>query len=310
MSKINNTPHVLHDPDSPGDAALYLEDGDTIQVGSSAWYNWLGQNRSFRFDGKGISYSAYNRREDYWYGGRKIEGKVYNFYLAKSAGLTLEAMLKVAAKLADVQPDSVQPSEGQTVVVHNGVQPTKARGKVVHNDVQLQELGDKLDRCQRDRADLQMQNSRLLDDQAAADRALGELRSQLTEAKADADQARKIANDNYCGYQELLQQSELWREKADERDRVFPELEQKIKSLEQENEKLRGELIVLEEAKLAAESRNEELESYAFLSEKGLELIKQLFVKVNAKMTGFKSNSFGEGVKLIKELQNNLLRFS
>lgn len=307
MSKINNTPHVLHDPDFPGDAALYLEDGDTIQIGSSAWYNWLGENKSFRFDGKEISYSAYNRREDYWYGGRKIEGKVYNFYLAKSADLTLEAMLKGASKLADVQLSSVQPNKANTVVIHADVQPARTGGKVIHDNVQLRELEDKLDRCQRDRADLQVQNSRLLDDQAAADRALGELRSELAEAKADANQARKNANDHYCRYQELLKQADLWREKADERDHVFPELEQKIKNFKEEIEILRGELADLEEAKIAAESKNEELESYVYLSEEGFELINQLFAKVNAKITGFKSNSFGEGLKLIKELQKNLL---
>lgn len=39
----------------------------------------------------------------------------------------------------------------------------------------------------------------------------------------------KDQNDWYCRYQELLSQSDLWREKADERDRFFQHWSRKLK---------------------------------------------------------------------------------
>ena len=104
---------VLHDPDSPKEAHLNLEDGDTIAVGSTTWYKWLESHSSFHFDSGDTYFTAYKRMYErnklklYWYGSRKIGSRVHNFYLGKSEALTLEKMLEVAGKLA--QPSTPEP---------------------------------------------------------------------------------------------------------------------------------------------------------------------------------------------------------
>lgn len=52
----------------------------------------------------------------------------------------------------------------------------------------------------------------------------------------------KEQNDWYCRYQELLKQADLWREKAEERDKDFPLLCQQIERLESINSVLAAEV--------------------------------------------------------------------
>lgn len=223
-------PSVLNDPDFPGEAHLNLEDGDTIAIDSIAWQHWLEKHSSFRFDSRDNHFTAYKRQRDtgeYWYANRKVSGKTLNLYLGKSEAVSLSRMIQIASKLSEsVQPD-VQPNW----VVQTNVQPAP----VVQPNVQLQ---SGIDSVEDDNARLREQTEKF--------RALEEdnlqMRSQLDALKEDADKSQKLASDYYCQMQDTLKQADLWREKADERDRLFPAMAREIENLQDENNKLRLQL--------------------------------------------------------------------
>ncbi len=78
---------------------------DIIPVGSSEWFDWLAQHRSFRFEHSSTPYTA--RREQrpggwYWYASRRFEGILHTLYLGRSEDLTLERLDEVAQRLARV----------------------------------------------------------------------------------------------------------------------------------------------------------------------------------------------------------------
>lgn len=193
MSK-RKIPSVLHDPDFPDEAHLNLEDGDTLAVGSSAWYSWLEEHSSFRFDSGDNLFTAVKRTYetgDYWYANRKIEGKTANKYLGKSEALTVNRMKEIAVKLSQpVQPSSVvkidvQPKRvdvqlnSETLVVQEIVQPG------------VQELEKKLGMCKRQLSDAQSQVVDLgaqLEEQKRIAQALRREQKQLEQELEEANQ--------------------------------------------------------------------------------------------------------------------------
>jgi uncharacterized small protein (DUF1192 family) len=96
---------------------LELPDDKTISLNSRKFTQWLSnpKNRSFRFiAGLGSSLAFTARKEtskkgegDYWYGYRKIEGKLHKRYIGKSEDVTLERLKEVAAML-DTPPEPRQ----------------------------------------------------------------------------------------------------------------------------------------------------------------------------------------------------------
>lgn len=105
---------------------LEPEDGASIKVESQRWFKWLESSPSFRYtptsnDPYTCRKEKANRGEaDYWYGYRKVGGKLHKRYIGKSHDLTVQRLEEVAA-LLDVPPqprlkpevtdiDSVTPS--------------------------------------------------------------------------------------------------------------------------------------------------------------------------------------------------------
>ncbi len=98
----------------------FLEDpgGDetraaAVPVGSAAWYNWLTQHRSFRFEHRRTPYTA--RREQrpggwYWYASHRTKGTLHTLYLGRSEDLTLERLEAVAQRFAQAP---LQPSRAE-----------------------------------------------------------------------------------------------------------------------------------------------------------------------------------------------------
>ena len=86
-----------------------------IQVGSEAWYAWLGQltPHSFAFSSPQGTLTA--RREErhgtwYWYAYRSLSGRLHKAYLGKSEELTLPRLHEVAAVLSAEGATSPRPS--------------------------------------------------------------------------------------------------------------------------------------------------------------------------------------------------------
>jgi hypothetical protein len=88
---------------------LELPEGETISLKTRKFTLWLSnpENRSFRFiTGLGGEQSFTARKEtskkgegDYWYGYRKVEGRLHKRYIGKSEDVTLLRLKEVAVTL-------------------------------------------------------------------------------------------------------------------------------------------------------------------------------------------------------------------
>jgi hypothetical protein len=88
---------------------LELPEGETISLNTRKFTLWLSnpENRSFRFiTGFGGEQSFTARKEtskkgegDYWYGYRRVEGKLHKRYIGKPEDVTLERLKEVAVAL-------------------------------------------------------------------------------------------------------------------------------------------------------------------------------------------------------------------
>ncbi len=72
---------------------------DIIRLGSEAWYTWLEQHASFRFESLCVRFTV--RKEErsggwYWYAYRRLQGTLHTAYLGKSEELTLERLNAIA----------------------------------------------------------------------------------------------------------------------------------------------------------------------------------------------------------------------
>ena len=75
---------------------------DPILIGSAAWYRWLEQHRSFRFETGRMTFTARKEQRPgghYWYAYRRSHGKLHTAYLGKSEELTLERLSTIAQAL-------------------------------------------------------------------------------------------------------------------------------------------------------------------------------------------------------------------
>lgn len=83
-----------------------------INLGSEAWFKWLGKTKSFRYHPLSDGYyylrsdiTVRNRTKDYWYAYRKVNGIQRTFYLGKSAELDYERLQQAVDELSLSQLD-------------------------------------------------------------------------------------------------------------------------------------------------------------------------------------------------------------
>lgn len=103
---------------------LETESGEVIKVGTPMWRRWLEYHSSFHYNPKAKSQQGFTARKeksikrakavDYWYGYRKVEGKLHKRYIGKSEDLTLKRLEEVARLL-----DKPAPSRPKSVFNHN-----------------------------------------------------------------------------------------------------------------------------------------------------------------------------------------------
>src|SRR5216683_2186301 len=78
---------------------------DTIVVGSNAWYTWLENHSTFRFDHPSSSFTARKEQRSggwYWYAYRRQAGRLRTAYVGRSAELSITRLEVIAADLAGV----------------------------------------------------------------------------------------------------------------------------------------------------------------------------------------------------------------
>lgn len=102
--KATKLPTILDDGEF-----LETKEGSMIEVGSSKFLSWLDNpdNRSFRFIAGFAGEQSFTARKetskkgeaDYWYGYRKVSGKLHKRYIGKSEDVTLERLKEVVFAL-------------------------------------------------------------------------------------------------------------------------------------------------------------------------------------------------------------------
>ena len=78
---------------------------DAIVVGSAAWYTWLENHSTFRFDHPSSSFTARKEQRSggwYWYAYRRHAGRLHTAYVGRSAELSITRLEEIAADLAGV----------------------------------------------------------------------------------------------------------------------------------------------------------------------------------------------------------------
>src|SRR5713101_6735501 len=78
---------------------------DAIVVGSAAWYTWLENHSTFRFDHPFSSFTARKEQRSggwYWYAYRRQAGRLRTAYVGRSAELSITRLEVIAADLAGV----------------------------------------------------------------------------------------------------------------------------------------------------------------------------------------------------------------
>ncbi len=89
-------------------------DGDPIEVGTLAWYDWLEQHTAFTFVDAALTFTArksiLRTRGSYWKAYRTRQGKLYRIHLGHSYALTL-ARLQAAARAFAGEHGSGEPTD-------------------------------------------------------------------------------------------------------------------------------------------------------------------------------------------------------
>lgn len=121
MATRPRPPVVTCSTASPTEAALALEDGDTVTVESPRWLDWLEENNSFRFESGNAGENSFTAKKhpratgDFWYAYRKLDNKLCSAYLGKSETLTVARLLEAADKIINppAKPDKLVKANAQ-----------------------------------------------------------------------------------------------------------------------------------------------------------------------------------------------------
>jgi hypothetical protein len=110
--------------------------GTCFPVGESCWWEWLESEeaRTFRFECDDGSYTARKEtmqgKAQFWYGYKRIGGKLHKSYLGKSGDLTLERLESVARSLGQPKLPKLPKAVGNS---KSGDQVESKLPKVVGN---------------------------------------------------------------------------------------------------------------------------------------------------------------------------------
>lgn len=109
--------------------SLEADNGNIVELGTPQWLDWLDSRQSFRYEpDTGYGFTVRQEKAGYWYGYRKISGKLRKRYIGTSDELTTTRLTEISQLLE--QP--TQPREKQitdkvnSTVTYNGQYVTRS----------------------------------------------------------------------------------------------------------------------------------------------------------------------------------------
>ncbi|MFM6825173.1 MAG: coiled-coil domain-containing protein [Dolichospermum sp.] len=91
------------------DIHLETDNGKLIKIDSVKWFQWLGENASFKFTAGFGGENSYRARKEvlggvvYWYAFKKVNGKLHKRYIGKPHEVTHNRLCEVAKSIRDVK---------------------------------------------------------------------------------------------------------------------------------------------------------------------------------------------------------------
>lgn len=91
---------------------MLSDDGVIIELSSPQWLDWVNKHASFRYEPitDVTGFTARAEKSGYWYGYRKVSGKLHKRYIGKPEELTVERLEEIAQLLlkpAQPRPEQV-----------------------------------------------------------------------------------------------------------------------------------------------------------------------------------------------------------
>lgn len=109
---------------------------EVIKVESSQWWQWLNTVQSFRYCPRSshAPFTARKEKHQYWYGYRKVNGKLRKRYIGKSEDLTI-AHLDNIARLLDTPTEPSSQPVTQKPVTQEKLSVTQQAKYPTHDDI-------------------------------------------------------------------------------------------------------------------------------------------------------------------------------
>ena len=244
---------------------IETEDGKVFELDSPKGAAWVEAIGSFRFEPSGNSKAYTVRREPsgYWYGCRKVAGKVRKKYIGKSSEVSI-AKLEEIAEALEVPP---VPRVGKVAQVAQVAQEVAQNVQVVEKvaevtqdrltalELEVANLREALEALQEalpgkseagDSEELPKVNSKVAE----------ELQNELSNLKAENEKLKQELVDARAGYAKLLESS--GQIKAS-REKEISELRSQLETEKTRGEEIWEELSDTEQALAEVRSENSEL---------------------------------------------------
>jgi len=150
---------------------LKTECGKVTEIDGINWYAWLTENQTFRYESnEHAQYTARKERSDYWYGYRKVSGKLHKRYIGKTFDMTAKRLEEIGGTLNI-------PSQPRQAKVTDKVTVTIADSRIEALEAQISEL-------ERELSELRSQQQTQFDLLEPAD-LLNRLKGKRKKSKAD-----------------------------------------------------------------------------------------------------------------------------
>jgi LuxR family maltose regulon positive regulatory protein len=130
---------------------IEAEDGKVFELDSCKGSAWLESASSFRYEPTGVNKPYTVRQEtkkggDYWYGYRKVAGKLHKKYIGKSSELSTAKLEEIAEALnTSQQPRVTQVTEVNNQRVTDTVTDSHIAERVTALELQMQALRESLE---------------------------------------------------------------------------------------------------------------------------------------------------------------------